>query len=119
MILGIGTDIIEVPRIKKSISNKAFFNKFFTESERLYILSHKNSHVEQCAAGIFCAKEACVKAIGTGFSHIRPNQIEIYHEVNGKPHIQIIGVKNYSDVTFELSISHIKDYATAFVVAHA
>lgn len=118
MLLGIGTDIIEVQRIKKSISNNAFFYRFFTESERTYISSKKNIHIEQTAAGIFCAKEACVKAIGTGFSGLRPSQIEIYREASGRPRIRIIGNKNFSALKFDLSISHTKEYATAFVVAY-
>lgn len=118
MLLGIGTDIIEVQRVKKSISNNAFFYRFFTEAERAYVSSKKNAHIEQTAAGIFCAKEACVKSIGTGFFGLHPNQIEIYHGASGKPCIRIIGDENYSAVKFELSISHTKEYATAFVVAY-
>lgn len=66
MIYGIGTDIIEIERIKKAISRygDSFFFRTFTEKEQSYCLKHKENEVH--FAGRFAAKEAIVKAAGTG-----------------------------------------------------
>ncbi|MCX7905065.1 MAG: holo-ACP synthase, partial [Caloramator sp.] len=65
MIVGIGTDIIEIERIKRAIErNRLFINKIYTENEIEYL---KNKNTESYA-GYFCAKEAVAKALGTGIS---------------------------------------------------
>lgn len=98
----IGTDIIRISRIEKSLKNSRFIEYVFTQNE----IEHcKNA---QSFAGVFAAKEAYFKALGTGIN-IRLNAIEISHNENGKPFIK--GVEK-SDV----SISHDGDYAIASVV---
>ena len=92
----IGTDIIRISRIEKSLESEHFKASVFTEKKA------------ETFAGIFAAKEAYFKAKGTGINK-RLNTIEINHDGNGKPYI--LDVEN-SDV----SISHDGDYAIASVV---
>ncbi len=116
MIFGIGTDIIEIDRIKKLLGKGDFFNRFFTEGEREYLKKKK----PESAAGYFCAKEAVVKALGTGFSGLKWTDVEIV-KVNSVPgvilHGRALEVANEKGVeNIYLSISHCREYAVATVV---
>lgn len=104
MIKGIGTDIIEISRIKKSIESEHFVNRVFTKNEILYAL--KKAKPEQTFAGIFCAKESIVKAMGTGFYKNKFHDIEIIFDDLGKP------TNKYA----QISISHCDEYATAVAI---
>lgn len=114
MVLGIGTDIVDVKRMEKAILNQTFLNKAFTESERERIKK------AETAAGIFAAKEAFVKALGTGFSGVRIKDIEIVKDELGKPYFVLYNrAKSFMDeknAKAFLSISHEKEYAIAFVI---
>lgn len=101
-MFSIGTDIIRISRIEKSLEKDSFKASVFTEKEILY------SKKAETFAGIFAAKEAYFKAKGTGIQK-RLNSIEINHDEKGKPYIT--GIEN-SDV----SISHDGDYAVASVI---
>ncbi len=105
-MIKIGCDIVEISRIEKSIQNEHFLKSVFTENEISYCRQAENF------AGIFAAKEACLKAIGTGIN-IRLCKIEILHDENGKPFTQFLKEK----YIFDLSISH--DGNTAMAVACA
>ena len=98
----VGTDIIRISRIEKSLENQRFKETVFTEAEAAYC---RNA---QSFAGLFAAKEAYLKALGSGIT-ARLNTVEIGHDENGKP--CLCGVEN-SDV----SISHDGDYAVATVI---
>ncbi len=98
----IGTDIIRISRMEKSLKTNGFLEKVFTEKEIAYAKRAENF------AGIFAAKEAYLKAKGTGIN-CRLNTIEILHNDLGKPYIK--GEKNA-----DVSISHDGDYAIASVV---
>jgi holo-[acyl-carrier protein] synthase len=122
LIYGIGTDIIEVYRIEKSISkNKALKQKLFTGSEQKYCES-KKAVTFQCYAARFAAKEAFFKALGTGYRYgLKFNEIEIINDELGKPTINPLGktkefiVKNKIKA-IHLSLSHVKATATAVVI---
>jgi len=121
MIFGIGTDIIEVERIRGFISKgEAFKSRVFTPDEIAYCDSHRDPAPFYAAR--FSAKEAFVKALGTGFTGgIGFNQIEIYHVELGKPEIRLSGkAKEAADengiTRIHVSISHVKDWANAVVV---
>ena len=111
-----GTDILRISRMERKLDNGAFLNGVFTEYEREYIKKSERSAAAR-AAGIFCAKEACVKAAGTGFCGIMPKDISITHDRGGAPRAQIIGKGELSDLLISVSISHDGDYAAAFAVA--
>ena len=118
MIYGIGTDIIEIERIQKS--KNSFLQKTFTQQELQYFYQ-KGSHAE-ILAGMFAAKEAVAKAIGTGFRGFSPIDIEILHDDKQKPFIKIspklqsLLEQKKMDTIFYISISHCKSYAIAFVI---
>ena len=121
MIYGIGTDIIEVDRIRKFISKgDAFKQRVWTPKEIEYCDSHRDSAPFYAAR--FSAKEAFVKALGTGFiKGIGFSQIEVYHDELSKPHIRLEGTaKEFADkagiTKIHLSISHVKDWANAVAV---
>lgn len=120
MILGIGTDIAEVARISKSIENNSFKVKVFSETEIRYCESKVNK-AENYAAR-FAAKEAFVKALGTGLRDgITINEIEVVNDELGKPCIHLLGktaeiLLNNSIKTVHVSLSHVKDMAMATVV---
>jgi holo-[acyl-carrier protein] synthase len=120
-IYGIGTDIVSVDRIKKSLKNKIFLNKLFCKDEISKCSKLKNSN--NCYAKRFAAKEAFSKALGTGISNgINFNEIIILNEKSGKPFIQlrgntmkIIKKKFKKKLKIALSLSDEKKYAVAFV----
>ena len=121
-IYGIGTDIVEVNRIKKSIKKKLFIQKIFSKEEILKCKKIKNP--SNCFAKRFAAKEAFSKALGTGISNgINFNEIVILNKRSGKPYISIIGqTKKILNKKFKrkkskisLSLSDEKKYAVAFV----
>ena len=121
-IFGIGTDIVNVDRIKNSLKNKKFINRIFNEKEILKCKKINNSI--NCYAKRFAAKEAFSKALGTGISKgINFNEIIILNKKSGKPYINIIGqTKKTLNKKFKrkkskisLSLSDEKKYAVAFV----
>ena len=120
MILGLGTDIAEVPRIAKSIENPAFKSKVFSAAEIEYCET-KTNKAENYAAR-FAAKEAFFKALGTGWrGGMAFNEVEVQNDELGKPHIHLIGntaiqVKERNIKTIHVSLTHIKDVALATVV---
>ena len=120
-IHGIGTDIVNVDRIKKSLKNKKLLYKLFSKEEILKWNKLKNSH--NCYAKRFAAKEAFSKALGTGISKgINFNEIIILNEKNGKPFLKLDGQtkqtvkkKLKKKIMISLTISDEKKYALAFV----
>lgn len=121
MIYGIGTDIIEVTRIQNVMERDiGFREKIFTAVEIEYCESKKNKF--QHYAARFSAKEAMLKAIGTGWRFgIRFSDIEIYHDELGKPLIRVFEkAKEWSEKLaiskIHVSLSHIKEMATAIVI---
>ena len=89
-IYGIGTDIVDVDRIKNSLKNKNFINRIFNEKEILKCKKVNDSI--NCFAKRFAAKEAFSKALGTGISDgVNFNEIVILNNKSGKPYINIIG----------------------------
>jgi holo-[acyl-carrier protein] synthase len=121
MIYGIGTDIIEVSRIKAVMERDiGFREKIFTPGEIAYCETKR--HKFENYAARFSAKEAFLKAIGTGWRFgIRFADIEVYHDDYGKPLIRLHGkaeelAKKEEITKIHVSLSHVKEVATAIVV---
>jgi holo-[acyl-carrier protein] synthase len=120
-IYGIGTDIVSVDRIKKSLKNKNLLNRLFCEEE--ISKCKKLINPNNCYAKRFAAKEAFSKALGTGVSNgINFNEIIVTNKKSGKPFIklkgktlQIIKKKLKNKAKISLSLSDEKKYAVAFV----
>ena len=122
-IIGNGVDIIKNSRINNSLKIKGFLNRIFTKNEIEQGKKLKNKI--NFYAKRFAAKEAFVKAIGTGFrSDINFIDIEIKNYKNGKPYISLSKkLNNFLQKKFKiqkykvfLSLSDEKDYSIAFVV---
>ena len=121
MIFGHGIDIVAVTRIKEALeASESFKTRVFTNKEIEYCHAQKNKIPS--FAGRFAAKEAFVKALGTGFTEgINWNDVEVINNENGKPHIEL---HNEAKGIFEkkkmtsilISISHEKEYAVASVI---
>ena len=121
MIYGIGTDIIEVARVKKSIETiGGFKEKIYGSTEIEYCGSKANRY--EHFAGRFAAKEAFLKAIGTGWRNgIAFKEIEIVNDELGKPELKLNGkalkfVKDRGLILSGVSISHTKETAVAVVI---
>lgn len=121
MIFGIGTDIIEVARMERHITgNSGLKEKLFTAREQAY--SENKATVFQHYAARFAAKEAFFKALGTGYRYgMAFHEIEVVNDDLGKPVIHLHGkVKDFIEKEgirhIHLSISHVKEMASAFVV---
>lgn len=113
MIKGIGIDIIEIERIEK-IANRQprFVERILTVAERDRYKTLSKRRQLEFLAGRFAAKEAVVKALGTGIMHsIGWQDIEVLNDGRGKP---IVNVP--IDNPIHLSISHSKEYAVAQVI---
>ncbi len=120
---GIGTDIIECERIGRMVERHGeyFVRRIFTEREIKYCSDRKSR--DQHFAGRWAAKEAVLKALGTGWiAGIAWTDVEVIHEPGGKPVIELHGgaaeIAAEKDITeILISISHCKSHATAFAVA--
>lgn len=118
-----GVDIIKISRIDKLLKSKKdlFLNRVFTEKEIEYI--NKKANSPNTVAGLYAAKEAISKALGTGIGKIAFRDMEINHDSNGKPLVTISCekdalLKELGINRFDLSISHDGDYAVAFVIGY-
>jgi holo-[acyl-carrier protein] synthase len=121
MIVGIGTDIIEVKRIEKLLAEQERFKeRIFTRSEIEYC-EHKKNNVQNYAAR-FAVKEALLKAIGTGWREgVAFKEIEVKNNEKGKPELVLSGtVKTITEdigvTNIQVSISHLKDLAIGVVI---
>lgn len=122
-ILGIGVDIVEKNRIKKSLTNKLFIKRIFTDSEIL--LSKNKKDKISFYSNRFAAKEAFSKSIGTGFrENLNFSDLSIKNDKLGKPIFVITDkikklIKKKFKITkfdFLLSISDEKKYSIAYVI---
>ena len=122
-IYGIGTDIANINRIKRSLKNKNFINRLFNKNE----VKKCNNQINKanCYAKRFAAKEAFSKAIGTGISKgINFNEIIVHNIKSGKPNIKLLGntkkvvnrIINKKKFNIFLSLSDDKPFAVATVV---
>jgi holo-[acyl-carrier protein] synthase len=122
MIVGLGVDITEVDRIEAAIERRGrpFLERVFTPAEIAYCETHR--HRAERFAGRFAAKEAAMKALGTGWARgVRWVDIEVVREPGGKPTLKLygesrsiadyIGVKNIA-----LTITHTGNTALALVI---
>ena len=122
-ILGVGVDIVEKSRIKKSLKNKLFIKRIFTNTEILLAKSKKDKIAFY--TNRFAAKEAFSKSIGTGFrNNLNFVDLSIKNDKLGKPLFVITDklkkiIKKKFKITkfdFFLSISDEKKYSIAYVV---
>ena len=122
MIVGTGIDMVEIARVEKTIRrwDRRFLDRIFTKEEQAYCLKRKLS--AQHFAARFAAKEAGMKALGTGFSQgIRWRDIEVVRHPGERPAITLYGKSEeraaaMGVVNISLSITHSKTHAQALVI---
>jgi holo-[acyl-carrier protein] synthase len=123
MILGLGTDLIEIERIQQSLDRfgERFMHKVFTAGEIAYC--QKKKHAAESFAARFAAKEAAAKALGTGISRgISWQEIEVKRRPGERPTLHLSGraaerAETMGIFHFQLSLTHSRDVAMAVVIA--
>lgn len=121
-IIGIGIDIVEIARIEKVFANfpQRFRDRVFTEAEIRYSEARRNRFEEY--AGRFAAKEAAMKALGTGWRRgITFKDIEVVNEASGKPNLLFSGraaeiLQELGATASFVSITHSESYAVSQVI---
>jgi len=122
MIAGMGTDLVEIDRIQRSIDRfgERFLERVYTPAEIAYCQSKKN-YAESFAAR-FAAKEAGAKALGTGISWgVSWQEFEVQREPSGKPSLVLSGraaelSRHMGVISIALSLTHTRTSAMAVVV---
>ena len=118
-IYGIGTDILEISRIRDAINRTSSFKKkVYTEKEIEYIEKKKEPYASY--AGRFAAKEAVSKALGTGVRGFSLNDVEILNDELGKPTVTLYNnlLNHVEDLKIQISISHSREYAVSTVIIY-
>ncbi len=117
-----GVDIIEIDRIKKSVEElESFRNRVFTEKEIVYCEGRHKAKYESYAAR-FAAKEAVLKALGTGLADgVEWKHIEICNDERGKPMAVLTEralelFREMNGKSIDISLSHCSTYAVAYAV---
>ncbi|ATW25578.1 holo-ACP synthase [Candidatus Formimonas warabiya] len=119
-IVGVGTDIIEIERIKKAAGRASFVSKVFTEKE--ISLCRQKPDFYAALAIRFAAKEAVVKALGTGLRGCTWQDIEVLSSSTGQPFVLLYGgakdiAAGRGITSILVSMSHSRENAVAFCVA--
>ncbi len=125
MILGIGIDMVECGRFLDWSAFKK--QRIFTKKE-LEHAENDNANSEKHLANCWAAREACLKALGTGFGEdISFSDVSVVHNDAGRPELLVVGgakaalkeLANGADVRLHLSITDQDDYSAAMVVIEA
>ncbi len=127
MIRGIGTDIIEIERIKKLLDNfgEKFISRCFTRNEVEYCQNAADTNLVTARFAVrFAGKEATAKALGTGFKSFGLKNIEIFAKENEMPEIRLNGKAKELAIRkkidkMHISLSHEKRFAIAYVIAES
>jgi holo-[acyl-carrier protein] synthase len=121
----VGTDICSVSRVANTYAKygNRFIERILTPAEAAYVLSRPKQTVQRLAAR-FAAKEAASKVLGTGWNGVGWKEIEVGRHPSGEPHLLLHGraaqlAQRLGLTNFEVSLSHEKEYATAFVVGYS
>lgn len=121
MIFGIGTDLIEVERVATKLEKRSGFKELVFSPDEIIYCEARTYKYEHYAAR-FAAKEAFLKALGTGWQKGTAfNEIEIYHDEEGKPEFRFHGITATTVAELKLgkvfvSLSHLKTMACAMVI---
>ena len=117
MVIGVGTDLVEIHRIKRACERDSFVAYTFTEEE-----CRQAGESVSRLAGDFAVKEAVSKSLGTGFRGFGPKDIEVLRDDLRKPYVKLYGeagrlaARQGTEGIF-VSISNTGDHALAFAVA--
>ena len=121
MIMGIGIDLVEIHRMKAALERPVFAQRVFTPAEQAYCEGRGRQNAASYAAR-FAAKEAVMKALGTGLSGgVTWQDIEVLPDGLGKPVMKLTGTfgrlaQEMGVTNIHVSLSHAREYATAQVL---
>lgn len=120
MLGGVGCDLCSISRMERATARSGFCERVFLPGEREYCAARGGQKFASLAAR-FAAKEAVLKALGTGLRYGSFQDIEIVQDELGKPEVRLYGTfaelaKSKSVTKIEVSLSHEREYAMAFVV---
>jgi len=111
----IGIDIQDVARLESFVANPDKMRRMFTQRELDYM--NRKNYALETVTGIFCAKEAFFKSVGSGINISQLREVEVGHQHSGAPYYilspAIIKQYNLSTARVDLSISHTKTTAVA------
>lgn len=120
MICGVGSDIIEIDRVKKAAAGEGFLKRVFTDQE--ISLCRRKPDFFAALAVRFAGKEAVVKALGTGFRGCAWKDVEVVSGEQGQPEVVLYGgaleiARGKGIKKIWISLSHSRGNAVAFCVA--
>ena len=123
MIKGLGLDLQQVSRVERAMENPGFVQRVFTRREQAY-LDSRGAMRAQSAAGLFSAKEAALKALGTGIGKTGLSEVEITHDLLGAPQAVLTGealqrLNALGACRMLVSITHDGGFAAAVCIAEA
>jgi len=115
--MSVGCDLEEIARFSRLLRSARFMAETFTAAERAHIAA--SVRPARSAAGIWCAKEACAKALGRGLYGLLPQELSVTWDGRGAPRLTLCGAaaKAFPGVRLCLSVSHSGGYAMAVVQA--
>lgn len=120
MLLGIGTDIVEIERVARAVQKEAFISRVYTAGECAYCMG-RGKQANASFAARFAAKEAVMKAFGTGLRNGTLQDVEITRDTLGAPKIVLHGyfkelAQERNVKAVHITISHAINYAVAYCV---
>ena len=121
MILGLGNDLCAIERIGRAIEKRHFMERVYTPAELARLDAATDLRRPEIAAGLFAAKEAVAKALGTGFAGLGPWDIEIAADAAGRPLCRLSGgalerLEALGGKRMLISITHAGGFASAVAV---
>ena len=116
MIVGVGTDLIEIYRMKDMLCKRSRLSRIFTTTELACAKDNATT-----LAGNFAVKEAVSKVFGTGFFGVEPYEIEVLRNKKGAPYVNLYGkakkiAKDQKITKIHVSITNTKEFAQAFAI---
>lgn len=116
----VGIDLISIERVGKALMQERFQKRVYTAKEIAYCQS-KRAHAIESYAGIYAAKEACLKALGCGLRYGSWQDVEVDHDSLGAPCIELKGpfkerMEKLGYTNIALSITHTDDLAMAEII---
>ena len=120
MLIGIGCDVIEIARVQRAVERQSFVERVFAPEEIAYCESRGKQAAASYAAR-FAAKEAVLKALGTGLRGVELKEIIITNNELGRPCVQLLGyhaelAEKLGVQNIAISLSHSREMALAYVV---
>lgn len=120
MIYGVGTDLVRIERMQKSLASPSFWRQVFGETEQEFLRGLAEKRQRESAAANFAAKEAFLKAAGVGIGGFALKEIQVLRKAGGAPFFVLTGTTaqwvEQQSLCAHLSLSHDGGMAQAFVI---